>query len=486
MKHKLCNRSLAILLIFIIALNIYPSIITFAAKDSTTQKLANWPKGPSVVAESAIVMEANTGLVLYSKDINTKRYPASITKILTTLIALENCSLSEVVTFSRDAVYSVEPGSSGIGVYPGEQLTIEQSLYAIMLASANEVSAGVGEYIAGSVEGFGKLMTEKAKELGCKNSNFVNAHGLFNENHYTTAYDMALITQAAMKNKTFRQITSTKKYVIPPTNKYLETRYLTNHHQMVYGNKYPQYAYDTCIGGKTGYIEKARNTLVTMAKKEDMELICVVLRSQAPNQSRNQYTDTISLLDFCFDNFKVCNLNNETNAPLIEENLLFTRFNRLFNEDDSPISISGSLSAVVPIAAKENDIIQNIDYYDSERIFNGKRTIGEITYRYGDTVVGGAHILYTKKETPTLTTSNAVIQKNSEDNTIANLFQNVSDGNLDLKPYIVLGIVCLIILLLLFTLFLLRKKNNNNKGFDLRKRSRTYESVKDSFMDFTK
>jgi D-alanyl-D-alanine carboxypeptidase len=189
----------------------------------------SWPQGPNVYAEAAIVMDASTGLILYEKNMNGAYYPASITKILSSLIIIENSSPGEVVTFSRDAVFNVELDSTRIGIDVGEQLTIQQCLYGILLESANEVTYAAAEHVAGSISAFSDMMNEKAKSLGALNSNFVNPHGLPDDNHYTTAYDMALITREAMKNETFRKITGTRTYQIPPTNKQVETRYLRNH-----------------------------------------------------------------------------------------------------------------------------------------------------------------------------------------------------------------------------------------------------------------
>ena len=162
-----------------------------------SNQIANWPEGPIVGAESAILMEAETGAILYAKNIHQKEYPASTTKILTCLIAAERCSLSEEVTFSYDAVFDTPRDSNHIAIDPGEALTMEQCLNAILIRSANEVSFAVAEHITGEGwEPFGEIMNERAKELGAINSNFVNPNGLPDENHYTTAYDLAMIGRA--------------------------------------------------------------------------------------------------------------------------------------------------------------------------------------------------------------------------------------------------------------------------------------------------
>ena len=195
-----------------------------------SNEVPNWPAGPVVGAESAILMELQTGTILYSKNIHQREYPASTTKILTTLIAAERCQMDEIVTFSSDAIYntiSVERSSS-IWRDIGEKMTMEECLYAVMLESANECAYAVAEHVGGSLSKFVKMMNDKAEELGCTSSHFANPHGLPDEKHYLTAHDMAVIARAAYQNETFRLICGTKRYTIPPTNKHSDPTYMTN------------------------------------------------------------------------------------------------------------------------------------------------------------------------------------------------------------------------------------------------------------------
>ena len=182
------------------------TICSFPASASASE-LQYWPQGPEVQSSAAIVMELSTGLILYEKNINDVHYPASITKILTTLLALENSTMDEVVTFSKDSVYNTE--GSGIARDVGEEMTMEQCLYAIMLASANECAYAVAEHVSGDVNSFVNMMNERCAALGCKNTHFSNCNGLPDEQHYTSAYDMALIAREAYKNEYFH-ITSTR------------------------------------------------------------------------------------------------------------------------------------------------------------------------------------------------------------------------------------------------------------------------------------
>ena len=185
---------------FLMALSlIFPSFSAFAEEAETAPEenitAETQTSDLTLAAETAVLMDAASGEVLYAKNADQKMYPASITKLMTILLALEHGKLTDEITFSHDAVYNIEPGSAHIAIMEGETLTLEQVLRAIILRSANEASNGAAEYVDGSVEAFAKHMTERAKELGCKNTNFVNANGLHEENHYTTAYDLALIAK---------------------------------------------------------------------------------------------------------------------------------------------------------------------------------------------------------------------------------------------------------------------------------------------------
>lgn len=272
-----------------------------------TNEIKDWAQGPEVYAESAVVMDADTGTILYSKNADAQKYPASITKIMTALLAIENSTPEERVIFSDHAIWGIERDSSHIGIRIGENLSMRDCLYGIMLESANEVCLAVAEHISGTTDDFVKLMNERAEKLGCKNTHFVNPNGLPDEQHYTTAEDMALIAKAAFSNETFRKICGTKAYQIGWTNKTGEDRWLGNHHKMLWDSS--EYYYDSCVGGKTGYTDVALNTLVTYATRDDMNLICVSMRTAG----RRIYTDTATLLDYGFTNFnRICISNTKT------------------------------------------------------------------------------------------------------------------------------------------------------------------------------
>lgn len=305
---------------------------------------------PKVNSSAAILMEAETGAILYQKNQDDKHYPASITKILTTLVALENADLDDKIKFKKKVLDAVEQDSSRIGVEPKEEISLEDCLYAVMLASANDVSAGVADNVGGSVKKFAAMMNEKADELGCKNSHFVNPHGLHSKNHYTTAYDMALITQAAIQNEDFCEIASSLTHTIPKTKKTVEKRYLSNHHKMLQDT---EYHYDGIEYGKTGYTTKAGNTLVSVAKKGDLELICVVLEAEG---YQNAYKDTKKLFNYGFDNYHL--LTPLEDFPLSEK-LIHTKYFESVNVDEMEKlepSIDTDYQVVLPKSVETDDL----------------------------------------------------------------------------------------------------------------------------------
>ena len=247
------------------------------APDSNS--VENWPQGPATYADSAIVMDMNSGAVLYSKQIEKKHYPASITKLLTTLVALDNAELTDTVEFSQDSISFLEYGDAHIGMTPGEQISMEDALYAVLLASANEVSyavaESVGKKMGGGYDTFIQAMNDESEKLGCTGSHWTNANGLHDEQHYTTAHDMARIGAAVYQKEALRTISQSLSHTIPVTNLVNEERTFQQKHKMLWPQNDNYYEY--CKGGKTGYTDQARTTLVTMADNGDMQLVAVVL-----------------------------------------------------------------------------------------------------------------------------------------------------------------------------------------------------------------
>ena len=329
-------------------------------------------KKPSVTAESAIVMDVQSGAILYEKNIDKREYPASITKVMTALVAIENSSLSETVTYSRNAVTNLESGASNIEIQPGEKLSMEDSLYAILLMSANEACNGVAEHVAGSIDNFVAMMNEKAKELGCQNTHFANPHGLHDENHYTTAHDMALIGSAVYQFDKFREVTQTLNYTIPPTNLVNESRTFQQNHKMLWVGAH--YSYDYCTGGKTGYTDQAKTTLVTMADNADMQLVAVVLEDQG-----DVYVDTRAMFDYVYANFSKVFLNEHDKPDGV----------RKFKTEDAYVVLPKGID----VSSLEHEIT----------ITDRQNAAGKLTYLYKGQNVGTVEVKltadYIKEET---------------------------------------------------------------------------------------
>ncbi len=441
-----------------------------------------WPDGPNVFAESAIVMEASTGLILYEKNIDDQHYPASITKIMTVLLALENSSLGDIVTFSHDAVYDVDSDSSRLWVTEGEQMTMQQCLYAILLYSANDVAYGVAEHVGGSVENFARMMNEKAKSLGCKNTNFTNPHGLQDDNHYTCAHDMALITREAIKNETFLKIFGTRTYQIPPTNLQSETRYLANHHKLLMKQTY---SYDGVIGGKTGYTSTSLYTLVTVAKRGDLELICVLMRDDS---IEHEYTDTIKLFDYGFDNFSIYPIADLEDTSALSESPLFTRYNSLLSDMNSPITIDHNGYLVLPNSASFQDAVKEVSFFsDSEASDNDSsadsedKIIGQISYTYQDKYVGGANILYHNVDSPSLIKNNTETTNPTSAPGTETQPPRKSGGGLQL--FIIGGLIGLVALVIIAYYIVVERPRLKRKHAYYKKRAQRKLYQNDDYLD---
>ena len=385
-----------------------------------------WPEEPRVNSPSAILIEMNTGTILYDKNSTEKLYPASITKIMTTMIALENSNLDEIVTFSDASIDNTE--GSGIARDYGEQMPMEECLYAIMLESANECAYAVAEHISGSIEAFAELMNTKAKELGCVKTNFANPHGLHDSEHYTCSYDMALIAKAAYQNETFRIITGTKARMIPPTNKHVEETPLQNHNKLLHRYQKGNYVYPYCTGGKTGYTTVAKSTLVTFAEKDGMALVCVVMNTD----NVSEWTDSIALFNYGFDNFHLVNVAENETGYAVQESV---NANSISGAEPF-VELDRESVILLPKMAEFKDVESNISY--NNEVSN---VAGSIAYTYAGRKVGTAKIVAT----------GVVIEPYQFDNQDGTITEK-DDTTIRIKPgMIIAGIagVCILIVLIL-------------------------------------
>ena len=337
---------------------------------------------PELLAQGAILVDSATGQILYQKNMNDKLYPASTTKILTALLALEYAeqsghSLSEIVTVSRRAT---EIGGSRVGLQMGEQLSLEDLLYIMLLSSSNDASIAIAEHVSGTVEQFAFLMNQRAEELGAHSSNFVNPHGMPDENHYITAYDLSVISRKAMENSTFRKIVNTINYQVERKKNFtgellkkvekLEERFgpiqenFYNHNRLI-GNG--RYGYSGAIGIKTGYTVEAGQCMSACSIREDRELIAVLLNSE----SNDLWIDAATLLDYGYNNF--------TSVELLESGEIITQALVRGGEGQVELATAKSFNYNVLIGERQPEVAFSVELMEDISIpVNKSDVLGQV------------------------------------------------------------------------------------------------------------
>ncbi len=356
-----------------------------------------WPEAPEISAEAAVVMELTTGTILYQKNAHAKHYPASVTKIMTALLALENSEMDEMVEYTEDAVYGNGYNSSSIGMTIGEHLSMENSLYGMMLASANEVAKAIAIHVGGSLENFVDMMNARAKELGCTGTHFVNPNGLHDENHYTTAIDMAKIAREAWKNKKFLEIAGSKYKIIPPTEEVPDgERPVSNSHLMFNPLQTNDYLYEPAYAGKTGYTTEAGYSLVTYAKVDNLDVVCVILHGY---NRESQYTSGITMLESAFENFEMVDAPVSTLLEVIPKNDVLLQ--HLAEEEgydgyeDVPLSLRLDRSSIVLPKNEDPSAWQyRISFRNGMEVTPGENVIGTMQVRYAGHEIALGEILF--------------------------------------------------------------------------------------------
>ncbi len=363
--------NLIVCLLLLLSLNIVFSSFVNADEESL----------PDISSPSALLMDYSSGKILYEKNINEKRYPASLTKIMTAIIVLENCELSDTATVSYDAVMSLSSGYVTANLQVGEELTVEQLLYVLMVGSSNDAAIVLAEHVSGSVENFATLMNEKAKELGCTSTNFVNPNGAHDENHYSTAYDLALIAKYAMQNDTFRTLVSTTFYTLPTTNKYdREDRIFRTTNSLLQldnSDRADNYYYKYATGIKTGFTTPAGNCLIASANKNNLELITVVLGAgQTKDGLSQRYLDTLSLFDYGYNTYT---LKEITSSGRVVQTLNVKNATRNTKRLDAVVE--NDIYALMKQADKDSTVLPEIKLNDNLKapIKKGE-IIGSVTY----------------------------------------------------------------------------------------------------------
>lgn len=414
MKKKTLNIIIIFLLLILQTKFVYGTTANDISQDNNLY----------IYSDAAILIDSKTGFVLYSKNSDEKKYPASTTKILTAIIALEKCNLNDIVTVSKSAISSIPSGYSSAYLSEGEEISVNDLITVFLVHSANDAGYILAEHISGSIEDFAELMNQKAKEIGCENTHFTNPSGIHDENHYSTAYDLALIARYCMQNSTFKKIVSQKSCTINSTNK-SDIRKYTNTNDLI--NPSSKYYLEECVGIKTGYTKEAKNCLISACAKNNLGLICVVLGANQINGGESsRYIDSINLFKYGYSNFSLrtfATKDDVLSTIEVSNGTKDTRNLDLVLED----SISGILNNSDDIPAPQITLKDNISAPIAKNT-----VLGTVTYSKGS-------ISYTK-----------------------NLLAS-HDVELDTNLMFIFGISLGFILILILILFVNSKKKKNRK-----------------------
>ena len=366
-KNSICKVLIVLTLTIFVLIGNIGTFGTYVLANNTNS-------GPDINAKSALLIDNKTNKVLYSKDMNRKMFPASTTKILTAILVLENHSLDEKVTASYNAVMTIPSGYSTASIQIDEVLTVEQLLELLLVHSANDAANVLAEYTGGSIDSFVAMMNTKINELGLSDTHFTNPYGLQDNNHYTTAHDLAIIMQYCLKNDDFRKIAGQASCAIPSTNKSEPRKYSSTNELLIAGNS--NY-YPNLIAGKTGYTSEAGECLVSAAYNDNLELVGVILNSNS------RFKDTRSLYNYGYTNFSIKNIVNEkdiiTNVEVKNATKDTKNLNLLVSENIPVLANSSDdLSKIEPQITLNSDIKAPIE--DGQVLGKVSYSVNGITY----------------------------------------------------------------------------------------------------------
>jgi len=365
---KLSKKLLICTSLIILFSSIFLSVPSFSADTLS----------PEISSPAVILIDYSTGKILYEKNMHEKRYPASLTKVMTAIIVLEKCELDEIATVSNNAVSNIPPSYVTAFLQEGEQFTVEQLLYLLLIPSANDAAVVLAEHVVGGTDNISEffvLMNKRARDLGCKNTNFTNPSGIHDEAHYSTAYDLALIGQEAMKSETFRTIVSATRYELPPTDLYENSRRFSNSNLLLNSNSDYYYRYSTGI--KTGYTRPAGNCLIASASRNKLELITVTLGSeQTENGLSERYLDTLNLFKYGYDAYAIKEISKK--GQVVQT---INVRGASYDTKRLDISLSEDVSVLIKKANLSDTILPNIVLHDKIKAPIQKDDIlGTITY----------------------------------------------------------------------------------------------------------
>lgn len=437
-----------------------------ATKASAYIKAKDWPKGPSIEAGGAVLMEAETGTVLYAKNPDTQLYPASITKIMTALITLENSKLTDTVVYEGEAFRELPPNYTALTVSQGEEMSVEDCLNGLMLKSYNNVANALAVHDAGTIAAFAEKMNERAVQAGAKNTHFNNPSGQHEKNHYTTPYDMCMIMRDCIQIEEFVKIAGARVYTLQPTNKRKEKIDIYALHKMLFPTS--EYYYEYCVCGKTGYTDQARNTLVTYAEKDGMKLICVVMGCG----KGVQYKDTEALFDYGFSNFNVADASDSEERFTLKDAGIFASEGMASSSFN--IEIPKESLVVLPTGVGLNKVDTEIKYLtDSE-----DGCFAEVDYKYQDTIVGSARLKMSS--TAASNTDSFDFDSHAEMESAADIESNAEDGQLkdiwsrtkNIDVRIIIAVAAVIVLIMVICIVITIRKKDDRIHFNKKRRRR--------------
>ncbi len=415
--------------------------------------LALYGDEPEITAKAALLYAAESDMILYEHNIHEQLYPASLTKIMTALLTLENCEMDEVVTVTQSALNSVSPQSSIAGLKVDEELTVHDLLICLLIPSGNDAANVLAEHIGGSVSAFIDIMNERAAELGCENTNYVNASGLHDESHYTTAYDILLVLLEAQKYELFNEITASARMTIPATN-ISDERAFNNTNYLLSSHVTSKYLYDYAIGTKTGRTTPAGNCLVATAEKDGITLISVILGADtvtADNGTTNirSFSETKSLFNWGYKKFSYRTVVNSTDA--------ITEVPVALAEAKDYVILTPSDKVQAFVHNSVDDSAFEIKYTVDENIVapvNQGDVLGKLRVVYDGDVIGALDL---------------VAMNNVERNEILYFFSELQ--KFFSKPLVILAVVVIFILILLFIIYsILVNMSNNQRNASKRRR----------------
>ena len=354
-------------------------IFTFLIVINTEVTATDLTSDIDLYSTAVVAIDANSELIFYEKNKDKKMYPASTTKILTSIIIIENCNLEEKIIISESSISSIPEGYQIANLVAGEEISIKDLLTIFLVYSANDCGYVLADYYAGSIEAFSETMNQTAEKIGCKNSHFVNPSGIHNINHYSTAYDLSLIAKYCMKNDIFKSIVSMPKCTISATNK-SEIREYSNTNELL--NKNSKFYIEDCLGIKTGYTKDSGNCLISCFSKNNIETICVVLGApNIDNSYSSRFVDSINLYNFIYSNYSYKTILNKNDIIKTIEIKNASPKNKdliLVAEKDINVLLKSDLTIPEPIVEikdnitapiKKNTILGSISYKIDDNIY---------------------------------------------------------------------------------------------------------------------